>query len=192
MDVLLGLAEGLPSGAYTGAGIERYLRRVLAEPGRTDDFRKLPCELYITATDLDTCERVRVRSGGLGQGADLDGPCARRERYRWFTRPCASRSAKLIDGGIVSTTNLDIAIEAGAKFVVVINPIVPFVNDFATTVRTLRGTRRRRVSDMGFPRSATRRSSSSPTSACTSWPRAGSSATPESTSFSSSRSRRMN
>ena len=28
------------------------------EPGRTDDFRELDCELYLTATDLDTCERV--------------------------------------------------------------------------------------------------------------------------------------
>src|SRR5207302_7923814 len=58
MDVLLGLAEGLPSGAYTGTGIESYLHKVLAEPGRSDDFRELACELYITATDLDTCERV--------------------------------------------------------------------------------------------------------------------------------------
>ena len=32
-----------------------------------------------------------------------------------------------------------------------INPIVPFVNDFAGTVKTLRGERPRRVSDMGFP-----------------------------------------
>jgi NTE family protein len=58
---------------------------------------------------------------------------------------------ELIDGGMVSTTNLDIAVEAGAKLVIVINPIVPFVNDFADTVKTLRGTRPRRVSDMGFP-----------------------------------------
>jgi predicted acylesterase/phospholipase RssA len=57
---------------------------------------------------------------------------------------------ELIDGGIVSTTNLDIAVEAGAKLVVVINPIVPFVNDFVGTVRTLRGARPRRVSDMGL------------------------------------------
>src|SRR5271166_4683894 len=34
MDMLLGLAEGLPSGAYTGAGIEHYLHHVLSEPGR--------------------------------------------------------------------------------------------------------------------------------------------------------------
>src|SRR5205814_1561133 len=40
---------------------------------------------------------------------------------------------------------------SGAYTVAVTNPIVPFVNDFETTIRTLRGTRRRRVSDMGFP-----------------------------------------
>ena len=58
MDVLLGLAEGLPSGAYTGAGIERYLHSVLSEPGRSDEFSELRRELYLTATDLDTCERI--------------------------------------------------------------------------------------------------------------------------------------
>src|SRR2546429_311211 len=150
MDVLLGLAEGLPSGAYTGAGIERYLRRVLAEPGRSDDFRKLACELYITATDLDTCERVVF---GV-EGSD-DVPISTAVRASgalpMVYTPVRVKERELIDGGIVSTTNLDIAIEAGARFVVVINPIVPFVNDFATTVRTLRGRRRRRVSDMGFP-----------------------------------------
>jgi NTE family protein len=65
--------------------------------------------------------------------------------------PVRVNDRELIDGGMVSTTNLDIAVEAGAKLIVVINPIVPFVNDFAEQVRTLRGTRPRRVSDMGFP-----------------------------------------
>jgi len=150
MDVFLGLAEGLPSGAYTGAGIENYLHGVLSEPGRTDDFRKLGCELYITATDLDTCERVVFGVDGTD-----DVPISTTVRASgalpMVYAPVRIKDRELIDGGIVSTTNLDIAVEAGAKFVVVINPIVPFVNDFATTVRTLRGTRSRRVSDMGFP-----------------------------------------
>ena len=34
------------------------------------------------------------------------------------------KDRELVDGGIVSTTNLDIAIEAGAKLVVVVNPLV--------------------------------------------------------------------
>ena len=64
--------------------------------------------------------------------------------------PVKVNDRELIDGGIVSTTNLDLAVQAGAKLVIVINPIVPFVNDFSETIRTLRGTRPRRISDMGF------------------------------------------
>ena len=67
-------------------------------------------------------------------------------------KPFELKGRVLVDGGIVSTTNLDIAVEAGAKFIVVVNPLVPFVNDFSKTIPTLFGTRARRVSDMGFPK----------------------------------------
>ena len=66
-------------------------------------------------------------------------------------RPVRVHDRELVDGGIVSTTNLDIAVEAGAKFVVVVNPLVPFVNDFSKSVGTVFGSRPRHVSDMGFP-----------------------------------------
>ena len=149
MDVLLGLAEGLPSGAYTGAGIEKYLHGVLSEPGRSDEFRELRRELYLTATDLDTCERIVFGAEGYD-----DVPISTAVRASgalpMVYAPVEVKGRELIDGGVVSTTNLDIAVEAGAKLVVVINPLVPFVNDFAGQVRTLRGTRPRRVSDMGF------------------------------------------
>jgi len=52
---------------------------------------------------------------------------------------------------IVSTTNVDIAVEAGAKFVIVVNPLVPYVNDFQKVIPTMLGSRVRRVADMGFP-----------------------------------------
>jgi NTE family protein len=149
MDVLLGLAEVLPSGAYTGAGIEKYLHSVLSEPGRSDEFRELRRELYLTATDLDTCERIVFGADGYD-----DVPISTAVRASgalpMVYAPVEVKGRELIDGGIVSTTNLDIAVEAGAKLVVVINPLVPFVNDFAGQKRTLRGTRPRRVSDMGF------------------------------------------
>ncbi len=150
MDVLLGFAEGLPSGAYTGAGIEAYLRKVLSEPGRSDDFSQLRRELYLTATDLDTCERVVFGADGL-----TDVPISTAVRASgalpMVYAPVTVGERELVDGGLVSTTNLDIAVEAGAKLIVVINPIVPFVNDFSETVRTLGGVRAKRVSDMGFP-----------------------------------------
>ncbi|HTD10281.1 MAG TPA: patatin-like phospholipase family protein [Solirubrobacteraceae bacterium] len=149
MDVVMGLADALPSGLYTGAGIERYLRDVLSEPGRTDSFGELGCELYLTATDLDSCERVV-----LGTDGSADVPISTAVRASgalpMVYAPVNVHGRDLIDGGIVSTTNLDLAIQAGAKLVVVINPIVPFVNDFAHKVTTLRGRRPQRVSDMGF------------------------------------------
>jgi NTE family protein len=150
MDVLLGLADGLPSGVYTGAGIEDYLNKVLSEPGRTDDFRELAPELYLTATDLDSCERVVFGANGY---ADVPISTAVRASgaLPMVYAPVNVDGRELIDGGIVSTTNLDIAVEAGAHLVVVINPIVPFINDFSGRIRTLRGSRARRVSDMGFP-----------------------------------------
>ncbi len=149
MDVAMGLADGLPSGLYTGAGIESYLHEVLSEPGRTDNFGDLSCELYLTATDLDTCERVV-----FGVDGSEDVPISTAVRASgalpMVYAPVRVRDRELIDGGIVSTTNLDIAVQAGAKLVVVINPIVPFINDFSATVSTLRGKRARRISDMGF------------------------------------------
>jgi len=150
MDVLLGLAEGLPSGIYTGSGLEGYARKVLSDPDRTDDFRMLENELYLAATDLDTCERIV-----LGTEEFSDVPISRAVRAStalpMVYSPVMVKGRELIDGGIVSTTNVDIAVEAGARFVIVVNPLVPFINDFREQVGTLLGSRPRRVSDMGFP-----------------------------------------
>ena len=89
----MGLADGLPSGLYNGRGIERYLHEVLSEPGRTDDFGELACELYLTATDLDTCERVVFGVRGRPTTCRSRPRCAPRARCRWSTRPCASTTA---------------------------------------------------------------------------------------------------
>ena len=66
-------------------------------------------------------------------------------------KPVKVKDRELVDGGIVSTTNIDIAVEAGAKFIVVVNPLVPYVNDLQNRIPTIGGSRARRVSDMGFP-----------------------------------------
>ena len=150
MDVVLGLAEALPSGMYSGSGIEDYVREVLSDPDRTDDFRLLDNELYLAATDLDTCERIVF---GANDWDDVPISTAVRASTAlpMVYKPVRVKDRELVDGGIVSTTNLDIAVEAGAKFVVVVNPLVPYVNDFSKTESGLLGTRVRHISDMGFP-----------------------------------------
>ena len=150
VDVAVGLAEALPSGLYSGDGVQRYVRRILSDPDRTDDFRLLRNELYLAATDLDTCERIVFGAQGWDD-VPISTAVSASGALPMIYKPVKIKDRELVDGGIVSTTNVDIAVEAGAKFIVVVNPLVPYVNDFQKRTATITGSRARRVSDMGFP-----------------------------------------
>ncbi len=150
MDVGVGLAEALPAGFYSGDGIADYVEGALSEDNRVDDFRLLDKELYVTATDLDTCERIVFGEEGWD-----DVPISKAIQCSTTLpivyKPVDLKGRQMVDGGIRSTTNVDIAVDNGAKFIVVVNPLVPYVNDFEKTIPTVFGTRVRRVSDMGLP-----------------------------------------
>jgi NTE family protein len=150
VDIALGLAEALPTGLYSGEGIESYVRRILSDPDRTDDFRLLRCELYLAGTDLDTCERIVFGSEGW-EDIPISRAVSASSALPMIYKPVKVRDREIVDGGLVSTTNLDIAVEAGAKLIVVVNPLVPYINTFEKRIPTLSGSRPRRVSDMGFP-----------------------------------------
>ena len=150
IDVAVGLAEALPSGMYDGKGIEEYLRSVLGDPDRVDDFRLLEHELFLTATDLDTCERI-VMGGPDWDDVPISRAVAASTALPMVYKPVEIKGRHLVDGGLRSTTNVDVAVEAGAKFVIVVNPLVPYVNDFQKVIPTMLGSRVRRVADMGFP-----------------------------------------
>ena len=149
VDLATGLAGALPSGIYSGRGIERYVEEVLSDPDRTNDFRLLENELYLPATDLDTTERI-VLGEGEWAGVPISRAVAASGALPGIYEPVEIDGREFIDGGILSTTNVDVAIERGAKFVVVINPLVPYVNDFEKNIPTISGARARRVSDMGI------------------------------------------
>src|SRR5882724_9588315 len=150
MDVGVGLAEALPTGFYSGSGIADYVAAALSEENRVDDFRLLDKELYLTATDLDTCERI-VFGGDDWQDVPISKAIQCSTALPIVYKPVDLKGRQMVDGGIRSTTNVDIAVERGAKFIVVVNPLVPFVNDFSKQIPTIFGTRVRRVSDMGLP-----------------------------------------
>jgi len=150
MDIGVGLAEALPTGLYSGSGLSEYVEEALSDAGRVNDFRLLEHELYLAATDLDTCERIV-----FGEEEWSDVPISKAVECSTCLpivyKPVDLKGRQFVDGGIRSTTNVDIAVEKGAKFIVVVNPLVPFVNDFETTIPTVTGRRVRRVSDMGLP-----------------------------------------
>jgi NTE family protein len=150
MDIGVGLAEALPTGLYSGSGLSDYVEDALSTDDRVNDFRLLDPELYLTATDLDTCERIVFGEQGWN-----DVPISKAVECSTCLpivyKPVDLKGRQFVDGGIRSTTNVDIAVEKGAKFIVVVNPLVPYVNDFEKTIPTVFGRRVRRVSDMGLP-----------------------------------------
>ncbi|MET0305778.1 MAG: patatin-like phospholipase family protein [Solirubrobacterales bacterium] len=150
IDIGVGLAEALPTGLYSNAGIADYVEQALSDAGRINDFRLLDHELYLTATDLDTCERLVFGEPGWDD-VPISKAIECSTALPVVYKPVDLKGRQLVDGGIRSTTNVDIAVEKGAKFIVVVNPLVPYVNDFEQTIPTVFGTRVRRVSDMGLP-----------------------------------------
>ncbi|HEY3492138.1 MAG TPA: patatin-like phospholipase family protein [Solirubrobacterales bacterium] len=150
IDMGVGLAEALPTGLYSGSGLSDYVEEALSTDGRVNDFRLIDPELYLTATDLDTCERIV-----FGEEDWSDVPISKAVECSTCLpivyKPVDLKGRQFVDGGIRSTTNVDIAVEKGAKFIVVVNPLVPYVNDFEKTIPTVFGRRVRRVSDMGLP-----------------------------------------
>jgi NTE family protein len=150
IDLAVGIAEALPSGLYDGSGIQQYLEEVLSDPDRVNDFRLLEHDLFLTATDLDTCDRV-VFGGPDWDDIPIARAVAASIALPMVYKPVEIKGRHLVDGGLRSTTNVDLAVEAGAKFVIVVNPLVPYVNDFQKVIPTMWGSRVRRVRDMGFP-----------------------------------------
>ena len=93
VDLAIALADALPSGIYTGCGIEEYVRTVAVRPRA---HRRLPParERALPGGHRPRHLRAdRARRRGLGRRPDLHAPCAPRPRCRWSTSPIESRAA---------------------------------------------------------------------------------------------------
>lgn len=150
MDVLTGLAEAFPPGLYNGSGIDSYMEEIFSDSDRTNDFRLLDNELLLPTTDLDTCERIVLGEKGWDD-VPISKAVAASAALPMVYKPVEMKGRQLVDGGVRSTTNVDIAVQRGAKFIIVVNPLVPYINDFKKQIPTIFGSRVRRVADMGFP-----------------------------------------
>lgn len=150
MDGLGALAEGLPQALYTTDGIERYLRDLLEQEGRSNDFESTKRRLLITATNFDTAER-RVFGDGDDPGVAISEAAAASTAIPLLYSPRQIGNEVYMDGGLRSTTNIDVAIAHGAKLVVCVNPLVPYVHDIGHLLPSATGLPSRHISQKGFP-----------------------------------------
>jgi len=150
IDGLGAIAEGLPPGMYTTDGTERYLRELFEAPGRSNEFSETRSRLFVAATDLDTCERV-VFGEDDAPYATISEAAAASTAIPLLYAPRQVGDHSYLDGGLKSTTNIDIAIAHGAKLVICINPLVPYVHDIRHLLPSATGLPSRHIAQKGFP-----------------------------------------
>jgi predicted acylesterase/phospholipase RssA len=143
------LAEGLPPALYTTDGTERYLRDLLEERG-SNEFGQTKRKLLITATDLDTSRRVVFGEHGH-DAISISEAAAASTAIPLLYAPREIDGRQYVDGGLRSTTNIDIAIAHGAKLIVVINPLVPYMHNIRHMLPSATGLPTRHISEKGFP-----------------------------------------
>ncbi|HEX6537887.1 MAG TPA: patatin-like phospholipase family protein, partial [Candidatus Dormibacteraeota bacterium] len=124
LDIFGMLSPLLPSGLFTSDELQRYLRRLFAADGLTDEFSDLHRELHIVACAIDTGERV-VFSQDSDTRIPISSAVAASGAIPVLFKPVRIDGIDYVDGGIKGISAIDIAVDRGASLIVVINPVVP-------------------------------------------------------------------
>jgi predicted acylesterase/phospholipase RssA len=112
---------------FHSSEFEVILRRVLQMSGSTNDFRKLPLELYIGASDQDARSHVLFGSEGYEHV-----PISKAVQASLSVNPAFSsvpiEGRYYEDGAITRTSNFVEAIHRDATLVFTMDPFVPYVS----------------------------------------------------------------
>jgi NTE family protein len=124
------LTRGLPNGLFDNNAIASYLSRLFSQPGRTDDFRKLGRQLFIVATELDSGRSAPFGSPGLDH-VPISEAVKASAALPGLYPPARIEGRDYLDGVMKKTLHASVALKAGAKLLICINPLVPYDADLA-------------------------------------------------------------
>ena len=141
------LARALPVGLFDNERIRRYLAGIYGIKGRSDDFRTLGRHLVVVAADLDSGEAVRFGEPGFDH-VPISKAVQASTALPGLYSPVEIDGRYYVDGVLLKTLHASVALEAGAKLLLCINPIVP-----VDTVRAVEQgiMKRGRLIDRGLP-----------------------------------------
>jgi predicted acylesterase/phospholipase RssA len=141
------LSRALPVGLFDNDPLRAYLEEVFATGGRTNDFRRLPTRLIVVAADLDAGEPVRFGDPGRD-----DVPIALAVQASTalpgLYPPVEIGGRYYVDGVLHKTLHASVALDAGARLVLCVNPIVPVDTEGAVEKGVMR---RGHLLDRGMP-----------------------------------------
>ena len=130
LDTLASLVGLLPHGIFSLDGLEAYVRDVLTRPGRTNDFRRLRRRLYIPATVLNTGE-VHVFGATPRERTPISAAVAASAAVPLLFEPVRIDGIDYVDAAVTKTAHAGLAVECGARLVVIVNPVRPLVLESA-------------------------------------------------------------
>jgi predicted acylesterase/phospholipase RssA len=119
------LSKALPNGIFDSTPIHRYLQRLAATPGLTNDFRELKRKLFIVATDLDTSGLVTFGSPGLDH-VPISKAVEASAALPGLFPPVKIDGRHYVDGALQKTLHASAALKEGVKLLFAINPLVPY------------------------------------------------------------------
>src|SRR5258706_1504164 len=123
-DMLARAERDLPAGFFSLGALERYMRETLAAGGLKNSFTALDRTLLIPAIDIDRAQRVVFGRDGL-RDVPISEAVAASSAIPGFFEPYTLRGRDYVDGGVGFSGHADLAAEAGADIVIVVNPLVP-------------------------------------------------------------------
>ncbi len=123
-DMLARAERDLPAGFFSLVALEGFMRGALEARGLANSFEALDRTLLIPAIDLDRAERVVFGRGDLRQ-VPISDAVAASSAIPGFFEPYPVQGRDYVDGGVGFSGHADLAAEAGADVVFVVNPLVP-------------------------------------------------------------------
>lgn len=133
-DMLAHAERDMPTGFFSLEALELYMRSAFAARSLSNAFAARARVLLIPAIDLDRAERVVFGVGAL-RDVPISQAVAASSAIPGFFDPYAIDGRDYVDGGVGFTAHADLAAEAGADVVFVVNPLVPNLDE-GTPVRT--------------------------------------------------------
>ncbi len=126
------LTRGLPNGLFDNGAFAAYYARRFSEPGRTNDFRKLPHKLFIVATDLDSGKSVPFGAPGLDH-VPISEAIKASAALPGLYPPARIGDRDYVDGALKKTLHASVALKEGVKLLICVNPLVPYDADRAAS-----------------------------------------------------------
>jgi len=127
-DMLARAERDMPPGFFSLDALEEYLQTAFASRALSNTFAERSRTLLIPAIDLNTAERVVFGAGEL-RDVPISKAVAASSAIPGFFDPYPINGRDYVDGGVGFSGHADLAAEAGADVVFVVNPLVPNLQD---------------------------------------------------------------